>query len=123
MAGTGGHHQEHRYGQRDDATRLQAELERARREHALAMAAERHGRKLAEAEAGHLRAQLSARAEQLVAQAGHIADLQQALRAKTPVRTELPSLPGQTQSGRQAIWTRSTRRRSAGSGAGGGGVF
>ncbi|MFJ3608523.1 hypothetical protein ACIPVA_37685 [Streptomyces anulatus] len=49
------------------------------------MAAERHGRELAEAEAAHLRERLGARAE-------HIADLQQALRALTPapVRTELP---------------------------------
>ncbi|MGW5931887.1 hypothetical protein ACWF2L_37470 [Streptomyces anulatus] len=49
------------------------------------MAAERHGRELAEAEAAHLRERLGARAE-------HIAALQQALRALTPapVCTELP---------------------------------
>ncbi|MEV7659886.1 helix-turn-helix domain-containing protein [Streptomyces anulatus] len=97
-AGTGGHHQDHGHGQGDDVAGLRAELERVRQEHALAVAEERHGRELAEAEAVHLRAQLGARAE-------HIADLQQALRALTPapVRTELPpSVPGQAGGGRPA---------------------
>lgn len=74
----GGHGDEHEHGhgQGDDVAAVRAELERVRQEHALAVAAERHGRELAEAEAGHLRAQLGVRAEQLAAQAGHIADLQ-----------------------------------------------
>ncbi|WP_326621923.1 hypothetical protein OH797_39560 (plasmid) [Streptomyces anulatus] len=84
-AGTVGRHQEHGHGQGDDVAVLRDELERERQDHALVVAAERHGRELAEAEAAHLREQLGARAE-------HIADLQQALRALTPapVRTELP---------------------------------
>ncbi|MFD3641520.1 helix-turn-helix transcriptional regulator [Streptomyces griseus] len=98
-AGNGGHGQEHGHGQGEDVAVVRAELGRVRQEHALAVAAERHGRELAEAEAAHLRAQLGARAE-------HIADLQQALRALTPasVRTELPpsSVPGQAGSGRPA---------------------
>ncbi|MFJ2102890.1 hypothetical protein ACIOHR_37710 [Streptomyces anulatus] len=71
-------------GGRGAAQRGPGELERERQDHALAVAAERHGRELAEAEAAPLRERLGARAE-------HIADLQQALRALTPapVCTEL----------------------------------
>lgn len=82
---------------------LRAELERVRHERALAVAEAEHGRLLAEAEAGHLRVQLGVRAEQLAAQAGHIADLQQTVRALMPApeRPELgPSVPGQAGSGR-----------------------
>ncbi|MGW9205352.1 helix-turn-helix transcriptional regulator, partial [[Kitasatospora] papulosa] len=81
----------------EDVVGLRAELEHARQEHALALAAAEHERQLAQAEAQHLRDQLDARAE-------HIADLQQALRAlmPSPERTALsqPSVP--EQSGRQA---------------------
>ncbi|WP_399554282.1 hypothetical protein [Streptomyces anulatus] len=85
VAGGGGpHRQEHGHGQGDDGAVLRAELERVRHEHALAVAEAEHGRLLAEAEAAHLRAQLGARAEQLAAQAGHIADLQQTVRALMP---------------------------------------
>lgn len=104
-AGVGGHHQEHGHGQGDDVAALRAELERARHEHALAVAEAEHGRLLAEAAAGHLREQLVVRAEQLAAQAQHIADLQQTVRALMPApeRAELgPSVPGQVGSGRQA---------------------
>ncbi|MEV6426028.1 helix-turn-helix domain-containing protein [Streptomyces sp. NPDC051662] len=75
-----------------DVAELRAELERLRQDHALAVAEAEHGRQLAENEAAHLRAQLTARAE-------HIADLQQALRALTPApdRPVLPSVPGQAQ--------------------------
>ncbi|MFJ8255562.1 hypothetical protein [Streptomyces sp. NPDC094466] len=69
------------------------------------MAEAEHGRLLAEAEAGHLRAQLGVRAEQLAAQAGHIANLQQTVRALMPApeRPELgPSVPGQADGGRPA---------------------
>ncbi|MEV6080969.1 helix-turn-helix domain-containing protein [Streptomyces sp. NPDC052069] len=75
----------------EDVAALRAELERARHEHALAVAEAEHGRLLAQAEAEHLREQLAARAE-------HIADLQQAVRALTavPDRGVLhPSVPGQ----------------------------
>lgn len=60
-----------------DAAELRAELERLRREHDAQLAAERHARSLAEAEARHLRERLDERA-------AHIADLQQALKALTP---------------------------------------
>jgi hypothetical protein len=56
---------------------LRAELERLQREHEAELAAERHARALAEAEAKHLRDRLDERAE-------HIADLQRALKALTP---------------------------------------
>ncbi|MFF7366016.1 helix-turn-helix domain-containing protein [Streptomyces sp. NPDC008125] len=77
----------------EDVAGLRAKLDRARHEHALALATAEHGRQLAEAEAQQLRAQLDARAE-------HIADLQQALRALTAgqeraVLQPSPSVPGQ----------------------------
>ncbi|NUW04320.1 AlpA family transcriptional regulator [Streptomyces sp. CAI 127] len=98
----GNHRQEHGDDQGDSVAGLRAELERMRHEHALAVADAEHGRRLAEAEAGHLREQLSVRAEQLAAQAAHIADLQQTVRALMPApeRPELgPAVPGQAQSG------------------------
>lgn len=52
-------------------------MERLQREHEAELAAERHARALAEAEAKHLRDRLNERSQ-------HIADLQQALRALTP---------------------------------------
>ncbi|MCX5401305.1 helix-turn-helix domain-containing protein [Streptomyces sp. NBC_00102] len=77
----------------EDVAGLRAELDRARHEHALALATAEHGRQLAEAEAQLLRDQLEARAE-------HIADLQQALRALAPgperaVLQPSASVPGQ----------------------------
>ncbi|MFJ9096871.1 helix-turn-helix transcriptional regulator [Streptomyces globisporus] len=99
----GSYRQEHGDVQGDVAG-LRAELERMRHEHALAVAEAEHGRRLAEVEAGHLREQLSVRAEQLAAQAAHIADLQQTVRALMPApeRPELgPAVPGQAQSGHQ----------------------
>ncbi|MFF7366027.1 helix-turn-helix domain-containing protein [Streptomyces sp. NPDC008125] len=78
---------------RDDIAGLRAELDRLRHEHALAVAEAENGRRVAEVEAAHLRAQLAARAE-------HITDLQQALRALTAgqeraVLRPAPSVPGQ----------------------------
>lgn len=71
------------------------ELEHA---HALALAAERHGRELAEAQNAHLRAQLATQSE-------HIGDLRKALAALTPApqrpvlaQPSVPSVPGQAQS-------------------------
>ncbi|WP_327270809.1 hypothetical protein OG233_30890 (plasmid) [Streptomyces sp. NBC_01218] len=75
----------------EDVAGLRAELERARQEHALALAEAEHGRQLAQAEAAHLREQLEARVD-------HIADLQQALQALTPAPDQAviqPSVPGQ----------------------------
>ncbi|KOU28532.1 hypothetical protein ADK53_33995 [Streptomyces sp. WM6373] len=60
-----------------DAAALRADLDRIRAEHALALAEARFGQQLAEAEAGHLRAQLAERGER-------IADLQGAVAALTP---------------------------------------
>ncbi|MEU9095927.1 helix-turn-helix domain-containing protein [Streptomyces sp. NPDC048428] len=81
-----------------DVTGLRTELERARLEHALALAEAEHRRLLAVAEADHLRRQLTDRGE-------HIADLQRTLNALMPApeRQALaqPSVPGQAQSGRQ----------------------
>ncbi|MEV7595613.1 helix-turn-helix domain-containing protein [Streptomyces sp. NPDC089922] len=81
-----------------DAGALRAELDRIRAEHALALAEARFGQQLAEAEAGHLRAQLAERGER-------IADLQRAVAALTPApeRASLtpvpggPTVPGQAQ--------------------------
>lgn len=56
---------------------LQAELERVRHEHALAVAQAEHGRLLAQAEAQHLRERLAARGE-------HLADLRGMLAALLP---------------------------------------
>ncbi|CAL9676971.1 hypothetical protein SUDANB176_07869 (plasmid) [Streptomyces sp. enrichment culture] len=61
----------------ETAAALQAELERLRHEHALALAQEQHARALAEAEARHLKERLDERAV-------HIEDLQRALAALTP---------------------------------------
>ncbi len=75
----------------EDVAGFRAELERARQEHALALAEAEHDRQLAQAEAAHLREQLEARVE-------HIADLQQAPRALTPAPDRAviqPSVPGQ----------------------------
>ncbi|MFF1505538.1 helix-turn-helix transcriptional regulator [Streptomyces sp. NPDC058316] len=76
----------------EDVAALRAELERMQSEHALAMADERHGRELAEAEAAHLKARLSERG-------AHIEDLQRALAALMPApeRAELagPAVPAQ----------------------------
>ncbi|MFJ2851346.1 MULTISPECIES: helix-turn-helix transcriptional regulator [Streptomyces] len=105
-AGTDRRRQEHGRGEFGDVAALRAELERVRHEHALAVAEAEHGRLLAEAEAGHLRAQLGVRAEQLAAQAGHIADLQQTVRALMPApeRSELgPAVPGQAHNGRSPL--------------------
>lgn len=99
----GGHHRQEHGDDQSDVAGLRAELERMRHEHALAVAEAEHGRRLAEAEAGHLREQLGVRTEQLAAQAAHIADLQQTVRALMPApeRPELGSaVPGQAQSGR-----------------------
>ncbi|MGW3503019.1 helix-turn-helix transcriptional regulator [Streptomyces globisporus] len=99
----GGNHRQEHGGDQSDVARLRAELERLRHDHALAVAEAEHGRRLAELEAGHLREQLGVRAEQLAAQAAHISDLQQTVRALMPApeRPELgPAVPGQTQSGR-----------------------
>ncbi|MFB8107687.1 helix-turn-helix transcriptional regulator [Streptomyces sp. NPDC056007] len=101
----GGDHRQEHGGDQGDVAGLRAELDQLRHEHALAVAKAEHGRRLAELEAGHLREQLSVRAEQLAAQAAHIADLQQTVRALMPApeRPELgPAVPGQTQSGRQS---------------------
>ncbi|MFI0013692.1 helix-turn-helix transcriptional regulator [Streptomyces griseus] len=109
-AGTGGHHQEHGHGQGDDVATLRAELERQRQDHVLAVAAERHGRELAEAEAAHLREQLGARAE-------HIADLQQALRALTPAPGPYGAAAVRPRAGGRRA---SGRAGTAGAGSGGG---
>lgn len=101
-AGQVGNHRQEEGDAQGDVAGLRAELERMRHEHALAVAEAEHGRRLAEAEAGHLREQLSVRAEQLAAQAAHISDLQQTVRALMPApeRPELGSaVPGQAQSG------------------------
>ncbi|MFD3820293.1 helix-turn-helix transcriptional regulator [Streptomyces rubiginosohelvolus] len=101
-ASGGGHHRLEDRDDQGDVAGLRAELERMRHEHALAVAEAEHGRRLAEAEAGHLREQLGVRAEQLAAQAAHIADLQQTVRALMPApeRPELgPAVPGQAQNG------------------------
>ncbi|MFF9594239.1 helix-turn-helix transcriptional regulator [Streptomyces sp. NPDC014646] len=67
---------------------LRAELDRMRTAHALELAEEMHGRKLAEAETTQLKERLRERGE-------HIEDLQRALAALMPApeRTELPG-PG-----------------------------
>ncbi|MXG30507.1 helix-turn-helix transcriptional regulator [Streptomyces sp. YIM 132580] len=99
----GGNYRREQGDVQGDVAGLRAELERMRHEHALAVAEAEHGRRLAEVEAGHLREQLGVRAEQLAAQAAHIADLQQTVRALMPApeRLELgPAVPGQAPSGR-----------------------
>ncbi|GGZ30316.1 hypothetical protein GCM10010327_70620 [Streptomyces nitrosporeus] len=104
-AGTG-EHQEHGHGDDGDMD----ELERIRQEHTLAVAAERHGRELAEAETKYLREQLRARGK-------HIADLPPALRTPTPApaRTELPSsVPGQAGGGRPGRAPKPQKTETAG---------
>lgn len=80
---------------------VEAELERMRHEHALALAQAEYARQLAQAEAEHLRKQLAAKGE-------HIQDLQRTLAALMPA-PERPAIsqpapaavPGQTHIERQ----------------------
>lgn len=101
----------------ETASTLQAELERLRHEHALALADERNARQLAEAEARHLKERLNERA-------AHIEDLQRALAALTPAPDRaaiprpaqpspapVPSVPASTEAGEAEHVSGSGRRR------------
>ncbi|MFI0762369.1 hypothetical protein ACH4PX_33795 [Streptomyces anulatus] len=91
----GCHHQEHGHGQGDDVGALRAELERVRQERALAVAEAEHGRRLAEAEARRLRAELAARVER-------IADLQQTVRALMQMILQAREMKASWSSGRRS---------------------